>query len=382
MKKLFYAGICCLTLFEILNVYFIMPMPGSQRMDSIHLAYFLYSWRWPLRIIFLACIIAGSPFVFKSKYWWMAGLSLVLTGVVAGLFNFKLSADKMFLQPRQVIMRDQTQNELPGSRLVIGVQNNGEAKAYPISFLAYHHQVLDQIGNEPVIVTYCSVCRTGRAYRPMVRGQLETFRLVGMDHFNAMFEDETTHSWWRQVSGEAIVGELKGERLPELETWQLSLNQWFSLFPEGLVMQLDSSFSDHYDPDAKFERGLSEGDLTKRDSASWHEKSWVIGIETDEAAKAFDWNRLVEECIINDQVGSTPVVLALADDGVSFVAYERPEGKLFTLEDGKLLKTDSIRYGFTGQNLKYPADRLNRVKASQEFWHSWLSFHPGTDTFR
>jgi hypothetical protein len=40
------------------------------------------------------------------------------------------------------------------------------------------------------MITYCTVCRTGRVFSPDVDGKPETFRLVGMDHFNAMFEDE------------------------------------------------------------------------------------------------------------------------------------------------------------------------------------------------
>lgn len=59
------------------------------------------------------------------------------------------------------------------------------------------------------MVTYCTVCRTGRVYSPMVNGKLETFRLVGMDHFNAMFEDASTKSWWRQSNGDCIAGPLK-----------------------------------------------------------------------------------------------------------------------------------------------------------------------------
>jgi hypothetical protein len=67
------------------------------------------------------------------------------------------------------------------------------------------HQVRDSINHIPVMVTYCTVCRTGRIYNPIVNGKAETFRLVGMDHFNAMFEDATTKSWWRQSTGECIA---------------------------------------------------------------------------------------------------------------------------------------------------------------------------------
>ena len=42
MKKLFYFGIIFLILFEITNVYFIMPMPGSQKMESLDGKYFIH----------------------------------------------------------------------------------------------------------------------------------------------------------------------------------------------------------------------------------------------------------------------------------------------------------------------------------------------------
>ena len=56
--------------------------------------------------------------------------------------------------------------------LIIGVVINNEAKAYPIEIIGYHHQVRDTIGGEPVMITYCTVCRTGRVYSPYVNGKL------------------------------------------------------------------------------------------------------------------------------------------------------------------------------------------------------------------
>ena len=68
MKKIFYIGLAGLLLFEILNVYFIMPMPGSQKMNSIDLAYFLYRWRWLFRILFLMMLVVGFLNPQKSVY--------------------------------------------------------------------------------------------------------------------------------------------------------------------------------------------------------------------------------------------------------------------------------------------------------------------------
>ena len=57
---LFYTGLAGLTLFEILNVYFIMPFPGSQEIDSLNGAYFLYTHRWIFRAFFGILAVAGS----------------------------------------------------------------------------------------------------------------------------------------------------------------------------------------------------------------------------------------------------------------------------------------------------------------------------------
>ena len=189
MKKFFWFGLIGLLLFEIANVYFIMPMPGSQKMNSIDLAYFFYSWRWAFRLLFVLLLVIGL----FAAYWkrkWLLIIPIVLLVTVVYLVNFKLAADHMFYQPRSLLMASANKNKVDPGRLVIGVTLNGEAKAYPIQFLGFHHQVQDTIGGSPVMITYCTVCRTGRVFEPIVNGKYERFRLVGMDHFNAMFEDQ------------------------------------------------------------------------------------------------------------------------------------------------------------------------------------------------
>ena len=90
MKKYFYVGIIGLILFEIAKVYFIMPMPGSQRMNSIDLAYFLHSWRWTFRIVFMLLIVLGSPSVFQTKKKWLPTLMILLVAGVAYAANFEI----------------------------------------------------------------------------------------------------------------------------------------------------------------------------------------------------------------------------------------------------------------------------------------------------
>ncbi|WPP52783.1 DUF3179 domain-containing (seleno)protein [Catalinimonas niigatensis] len=377
MKKIFYIGLAGFIAFEVLKVYFIMPMPGSQNMESVELAYFLHSWRWFFRCLFLVFLGVGAYHAFQSQKW-IALSSLALAAVVAGLFNFKLSADVMFYQPEHLSMQDAASNAIAMDKLVLGVQHQGEARAYPIQLIAYHHQVLDTLADKPIMVTYCSVCRTGRVFEPLINGRPETFRLVGMDHFNAMFEDQNTRSWWRQANGQAIAGKLKGQTLPELLTEQTTLEKWLALYPNSLVMQADSTFAESYASLEDYDFGIERGALTRTDTLSWKDKSWVVGIVVGNESKAFDWNQLKEKRIFNESLGNTPIILVLASDQQSFFAFERPSKEVvFSMENDTLIYKDQ-KYDLRGLPLTEEGTSLKKINAYQEFWHSWRTFHPNT----
>ncbi len=376
MKKFFWIGFLGLLAFEVMNVYFIMPMPGSQKSDSIDLAYFLYSWRWAIRILFGLMIVLGV-FGARWKRRWLLIFPLALLFAVIYMANFKMAADHMFYQPKQLLMSNVANNKVDPERLVLGVVINEEAKAYPIQFLGYHHQVQDTIGGKPVIVTYCTVCRTGRVFEPLVDGSLEKFRLVGMDHFNAMFEDKSTKSWWRQETGEAITGRRKGHQLPEVFSTQTSLSQWLQHHPQSLIMQPDPASVGNYDTTFRYESGQSKSKLTGTDSLSWNDKSWVIGLKGNEERKAYDWNQLKKERIIHDRLGTIPVLLVVARDDKSFYAFQRPaEDSRFLLSNDTLI-FNAHHFRLDGMGID-TASSLKPLPAYQEFWHSWKSFNPGT----
>lgn len=376
MKKMFWFGLIGLLLFEVANVFFIMPMPGSQEMNSIDIAYFLHRWRWAFRALFGLMIAAGLLMAKwrRRRKWWLA-VPLLITGIGVYMVNFIMAADHMFYQPEAKLMVAPGANKVDPGRLVIGVVNNGEARAYPIRFLGYHHQVQDTVGGKPVIITYCTVCRTGRVFEPVVDGKHEQFRLVGMDHFNAMFEDAATGSWWRQVNGEAIAGKWKGKQLPEVFSTQTSLAAWLRLYPASLVMQADPAFASSYDSTMKYEDGSSRKKLTGTDSLSWNDKSWVVGVKAGDGRKAYDWNALLAERVIHDTIRSLPVLVVLADDNKSFFAFERPLHHRFTLRHDTL-SADSLRYRIDGRGINTTS--LKPLPAYQEFWHSWRTFNPGT----
>ncbi|MFY7920909.1 MAG: DUF3179 domain-containing (seleno)protein [Gemmatimonas sp.] len=383
-RLLFLLGAALLALFEVANVYFIMPLPGSQRTRSLELAYALYSARWSIRAAAGVLMLVGAWPVLRAgtRTRIAAALTLLVVSGVSYAFNFRMAADAMFLPPTTVRMEPASRNTVALDRLVVGVEQNGEARAYPLQFIGYHHQLRDTIANTEVLVSYCTVCRTGRVFRPVVKGEVMQFRLVGMDHFNAMLEDVRTGSWWRQANGQAVAGPLTGAIMTEVPSRQVSLKQWLALYPNSLVFQGDSAFTAEYTKDYAFERGTSRKKLTGTDTASWREKSWVVGVSLGGVSRAYDWNHLERVRVINDVVGTTPIVIALASDSASFFAFARPDASTtFSMEGDSLVAgvgPAAKRYAFNGKGRD---GVLAPIIASQEFWHSWQTFQPTTDQF-
>jgi hypothetical protein len=371
MRFLYYTGWLLFILLEIALVYFIMPMPGSQTMNSLPLAYFLYSWRWPLRLIIFG-ITAYAWLRMPRRFHWTRLLPLLPVAAVCWLFNGPMSASGMFKEPRLLRMNAAAQNTVPGNKLILGVLVNGQAAAYPIQYIAYHHRVTDTLGGKAIWVTYCSVCRSGRVFEPLVNGKPSKFRLVGMDHFNAMFEDELSGSWWRQVNGEAVAGPLSGSSLPEVHAVQMSLSEWLRLHPDSKIMQADPYSTKYYERLSQYESGGSRNALTRSDTGNWQPKSWVAGIVWKGKARAYNWKQLQAATLIHDTIAGTQIALVLWGKGQNLSAWQ-VSGPAELVGDS--IQCAGRRYDLAGRGT---GDKLKPIPVYQEFWHSWKEFHPGT----
>lgn len=391
MKKIvLLTCLIILTAAEILRVYFVMPFPGSQQISTVGIAYFLEGNIWYIRIIagLLTFFLLYKTLV-KSKWWakLLAGIFLVIYAVIFYFFNFKFPADKLFYPPKNKMLVAAADNKVPLDKLVIGVVIKGEAKAYPVEMIAYHHQVQDTVGGQPVMVTYCGACRTGRVYDPVINGKKESFRLVGMDEFNAMFEDRATKSWWRQSTGEAVIGPLKGSLLKEIASQQVALAAWLRANPGSKIMQADPLFQKRYDSYADYDKGTRGNEREKRDPDSWKLKSWVIGVAVTGYAKAYDWNDLVNKKLIQDSLPNLPLIITIEKDTATFHVWN----SIINGQKLNFIKTDT---GLQDSNTAslwnddgvcisgiLAGQKLKPVQASQEFWHAWQDFHPGTKKY-
>jgi hypothetical protein len=382
-----------LLILEISKVYFIMPFPGSQYSNTIGIAYFINNNIWWMRLLLIIGIIFPALYYLRNGKTWQKILliaSIFIYAFIAYEVNFKLLADKMFYQPKEKLFAAAQTDTTAKNGLVIGVSINNEAKAYPIEIIGYHHQVKDTVGGEPIMVTYCTVCRTGRVYSPFVNGKYETFRLVGMDHFNAMFEDATTKSWWRQENGTAITGSLKGTQLKEIPSAQMALQDWLALHPNSLVLQPDSNFRAKYDSLKGYDAGTIDGGLEHTDTSSWKRKSWIVGATINNISKAYDWNDLLKKRMIEDEINGTALLLIMAQDNKTVYVFTRKINDTqlhFSYDAANNILQDAQTHSQWLLNGLCTAGimkgtQLQTIQSYQEFWHSWQTFHPQTQTYR
>lgn len=386
---LFWIGMFLLFFPGLMHAYLLMPFPGSQNLEAIKLCYYLEKIILPLRIAGAVMVLWYLlKYLGKDNRRGKIVKIVVLVLALGSLYitDVQYKASSMFEEPTTVKFTNSMSNKVPESYIVLGVVNNGIAKAYPLVYLGYHHKVQDNVGNLPVLITYCTMCRTGRVYSPVINGTRQTFRLVGARHYNAIIEDETTGSWWYQATGEAAVGPMQGSFLKELPYEQSTLGAWLEKHPGSLILQPDNHFKSDYEDLKDYDvKQAVDRDSTIRNKDTLYRKTWVIGVIINKQPKAYDWRRMQKLCILNDQFGSTPVLVALEDDDHTFHVFNRDiNGKALNFKmdaSGNLVDQETgSTWNWDGLATAGPSKgkQLVKIQGYQEYWHSWKHFHPAT----
>jgi hypothetical protein len=297
--------------------------------------------------------------------------------------------------------------------LVIGVERDGVARAYPLKLLNWHEVVNDDLGG-PLVVTYCPLCASGVVADRTVDGETLAFGGSGSPATGASKEvvtsfgvsgllwradlvmyDETTGSLWSQLLATAIRGELTGTDLALYPSAVTTWGQWRESHPDAEVIlpppasntvrgRVEFSYDRNpylgYESSRRVGVGRT-GDVDER----LHPKTKVVGVARDGVARAYPLPVLAKEGPVNDTVGGLPVVVAL--EGTTLVAYvRRIDGRVLTFEgDGDVLVGGGSRWDVvSGRALDGPFEgrRLERANArSPMFWFAWADFYPDSDIY-
>lgn len=130
---------------------------------------------------------------------------------------------------------------LPADAVVLGVNDGGAARAYPLAAVEKAGLVRDRLGGKDVLVLWYGPTRTAAAYRPVAtpaKPDAGTPRSVTLERdgkdADAPFADRETGSRW-DVAGRAVAGPLKGWTLEWLDGTQVKWFAWAAEYPETTI---------------------------------------------------------------------------------------------------------------------------------------------------
>jgi len=137
--------------------------------------------------------------------------------------------------------------DIPATEPVIVLSHGGETKVYPLRIMMWHEIVNDEIGGQPVAVTYCPLCNAAIVFDARLGGQILTFGTTGkLRNSDLVMYDRQTQSWWQQFSGDAIVGRLTGQSLTVLPARIDSFARAKSRHPDAQILVPNAGMSRQY----------------------------------------------------------------------------------------------------------------------------------------
>ena len=137
------------------------------------------------------------------------------------------------------------------SDLVIGVEINGDVRAYPRRIIDWHEMVNDTVGGVPVSLAYCTLCGSAILYDGRHDGEVYRFGTSGLLYrSNKLMYDRNTRSLWEQYTGEPAWGSLVGSgiRLETLPVVHTTWKAWLADHPDTKVLDIDTGFDRDYGP--------------------------------------------------------------------------------------------------------------------------------------
>ena len=275
------------------------------------------------------------------------------------------------------------------SDIVLGLEINGISKAYPLFILVWHEIVNDKVGDTPVSVTYCPLCYTNQVFERIIDGQEVEFGTSGkLYNSNLLMYDRLTESYWSQALGMAVTGELSGYQLNLIPFDVITWGDWKTLHPDTLILTTDTGFIRSYatDPYGSYYTEPRIMFPVEYNDDRMHPKEFVIGFNQDNIYKAYKQNDIESNTILNDSIGTIPVMLiSLFSENTR--AFERTlDDQIldFAYVDNKIIdiQTNSV-WNYDGLSIsgKYAGQQLERLPIEPGFWFAWIAFHPETLVF-
>ncbi len=225
--------------------------------------------------------------------------------------------------------------------------------------------------------------------------------------------DRQTDSLWSHLTGEALIGPLKGKRLKTHPSAMMRYSEWKQLYPDTLVLKKEGRGmagmfrGPSRDPYEGYYYSSQTGVIPEkyRDNRL-HPKTLVVGLALDSMtekgkamAKVYPFADLNRAGVVNDRFAGREILVTYCEGAAAGVVFDRVLGgktlefELITDSGAKGAaacrfmkdkKTGSRWQRLTGLAVEGPMKgaRLRQISSTLAFWFGWKDYYPQSRIYR
>jgi hypothetical protein len=226
-------------------------------------------------------------------------------------------------------------------------------------------------------------------WKRTARGRELHFYLAGINNQNFLMRDRETGSWWQQVTGRAITGELAGSALELMPNDELTFALWKSESPHALVLAPVAGHEKDYDKDWEKEVVKYPVPLTFP-GQGLKDRDVVLGVVIGGQARAFPLEKVRGASPVEDKIGVVPVALVTGPDGESVRVF-RSQWNGLDIElyrdaqnpEWRLVDSQGNTRNFAGCATSGPAvgQCLQKINFLKDYWFDWKNYNPQTTVY-
>lgn len=282
---------------------------------------------------------------------------------------------------------------------VFGAFVNGEARAYPLRIMSWHEMANDEIGGEPVALSYCTLCGSGILYSTRTAaGGRRIFETSGLLYrSNKLMVDRESYSLWSNLTGKPVFGRLARSSV-ELEVLPATVTTWAAwlerhsstrvLDLEAIEKEFRMRFGFRYLPGAADRARSGVSFPVWLQSRRMDRDREVFALVVGGVPKAYPVDVALDEEVINDVVGGDAIVVVGESESGAIRAYSRGERRFVAGSEAGTVLDERGRTWRVSEERLVPHDgededgtELKRIGGHVSFWFGWFAFHPQTDVY-
>lgn len=210
-------------------------------------------------------------------------------------FDFDMPIDKGL---DKLEVAEPTYVEIDSNELVLGVSFDDIQLAVPIRYLSGFEVANLTMNDQNFLLTWCPLVASARIFEGEINGDNSGFDFGrGLVDNNLLIVDRKTNSVWNQLSCKSIKGELEGQRLTPIISFQSTWDFWKHKYPDTKLL-INKDTSNAVFPDEVYNKPYYNTWIPGKEHSGSEGihliKNLGLGIELEDSAAFFSFKELFQ----------------------------------------------------------------------------------------